>query len=60
MAGSSRCSAVSNSRVAKRLTFPEYLDVLDPRQFTMDAGTQVPHGALRNYRYNQVWRGRLT
>ena len=30
-------------------TFPEYLDALDKRQFTMDVGTQVPHGAVRSY-----------
>jgi N-acyl-D-amino-acid deacylase len=30
-------------------TFPEYLDALEKRQFTMDIGTQVPHGAVRVY-----------
>jgi N-acyl-D-aspartate/D-glutamate deacylase len=30
-------------------TFPEYLDALDKRQYTMDIGTQVPHGAVRVY-----------
>lgn len=30
-------------------TFPEYLDALDKRAFTMDVGTQIPHGALRTY-----------
>jgi N-acyl-D-amino-acid deacylase len=30
-------------------TFPEYLDALDRRSFTMDLGTQVPHGAVRAY-----------
>lgn len=30
-------------------TFPEYLDALDRRQWTMDVGTQVAHGAVRAY-----------
>jgi N-acyl-D-aspartate/D-glutamate deacylase len=30
-------------------SFPEYLDALDRRQFTMDLGTQVPHGSIRAY-----------
>jgi len=30
-------------------TFPEYLDYLASRQYTLDIGTQVPHSALRNY-----------
>ncbi|MBO2448232.1 amidohydrolase family protein [Actinomadura barringtoniae] len=30
-------------------TFPEFLDALDRRTFTMDLGTQVPHGAVRAY-----------
>jgi N-acyl-D-amino-acid deacylase len=30
-------------------TFPEYIDYLGTRQFTMDIGTQVPHSAVRNY-----------
>ena len=30
-------------------TFPEYLDYLSKREFTMDIGTQVPHSAVRNY-----------
>jgi N-acyl-D-aspartate/D-glutamate deacylase len=30
-------------------TFPEYLDALDGRRFTMDVGTQVPHGSIRTY-----------
>ena len=30
-------------------TFPEYLDALDRRQWTVDLGTQVAHGAVRAY-----------
>jgi N-acyl-D-aspartate/D-glutamate deacylase len=30
-------------------TFPEYLDALDRRRFTLDVATQVPHGAVRAY-----------
>jgi N-acyl-D-aspartate/D-glutamate deacylase len=30
-------------------SFPEYLDALDERRFSMDLGTQVPHGSIRTY-----------
>lgn len=30
-------------------TFPEYLDALDERRWTMDVGTQIAHGAVRAY-----------
>jgi N-acyl-D-aspartate/D-glutamate deacylase len=30
-------------------SFPEYLDVLDAKSWSMDIGTQVPHGAVRAY-----------
>ena len=30
-------------------TFPEYLDALDRRRWTMDVGTQISHGAVRAY-----------
>jgi N-acyl-D-amino-acid deacylase len=30
-------------------TFPEYLDALDRRRYTMDVGTQIAHGAVRAY-----------
>jgi N-acyl-D-amino-acid deacylase len=30
-------------------TFPEFLDALDRRRWTMDVGTQIPHGAVRAY-----------
>jgi N-acyl-D-aspartate/D-glutamate deacylase len=30
-------------------TFPEYLDTLDRRHWTVDVGTQIAHGAVRSY-----------
>ena len=30
-------------------TFPEYLDDLEGREWVLDLGTQIPHGALRAY-----------
>ena len=30
-------------------TFPEYLDYLGTRQFTLDVGALIPHSAVRNY-----------
>lgn len=30
-------------------TFPEYLDHIASRQYTLDIGTQIAHGAVRNY-----------
>ena len=30
-------------------TFPEYLDHIDGREYTIDIGTQIAHGAVRNY-----------
>ena len=30
-------------------TFPEYLEALKKRNYVMDIGTQVPHGAVRAY-----------
>lgn len=30
-------------------TFPEYMDALAAREFAIDVGTQIPHGALRTY-----------
>jgi N-acyl-D-amino-acid deacylase len=30
-------------------TFPEYLDALDRRQWTVDVGTQIAHGAVRAF-----------
>ena len=33
----------------ERESFPEYLDALERRRWTVDVGTQVPHGAVRAY-----------
>ena len=30
-------------------TFPEYLDTLERRKWTVDVGTQIAHGAVRSY-----------
>ena len=30
-------------------TFPEYIDYLGARRYSLDIGTQVPHSAVRNY-----------
>ncbi len=30
-------------------TFPDYLDQLEDRRWSIDVGTQVPHGAVRTY-----------
>jgi N-acyl-D-aspartate/D-glutamate deacylase len=30
-------------------SFPEYLDILEAREYAVDIGTQVPHGAVRAY-----------
>ena len=30
-------------------TFPEYIDYLGTRSYSMDVGTQIPHSAVRNY-----------
>ncbi len=30
-------------------SFPEYLDALEGRKWTMDVGTQIAHGAVRSY-----------
>jgi N-acyl-D-aspartate/D-glutamate deacylase len=30
-------------------TFPQYLDALDKRRWTVDVGTQIAHGAVRSY-----------
>ncbi len=30
-------------------TFPQYLDYLESRNFALNVGTQIPHGAVRNY-----------
>jgi len=38
-------------------TFPEYLDYLSARQFSLDVGAQIAHGAVRYYAMGE--RGRL-
>lgn len=30
-------------------TFPEYIDYLGTKEYTLDVGTQLPHSAIRNY-----------
>lgn len=30
-------------------TFPEYIDYLDSRKYSLDIGAQIAHGAIRNY-----------
>ena len=30
-------------------SFPEYIDYLGTKQYTLDVGTQIPHSAVRNY-----------
>ena len=30
-------------------SFPQYLDLLDAKRWSMDVGTQIAHGALRSY-----------
>ena len=42
-------SALSEGMKWEWESFPEYLDALDKRKFTMDVATQIPHGALRAY-----------
>ena len=38
-------------------TFPEYLDYLETREFSLDVGAQIAHGSLRYYAMGE--RGRL-
>ncbi len=38
-------------------TFPEYLDYLSTREFSLDVGAQIAHGSLRYYAMGE--RGRL-
>jgi N-acyl-D-aspartate/D-glutamate deacylase len=41
-------------------TFPQYLDYLSQRQFDMDIGAQLPHGAMRVYVMGQRGADRET
>ena len=42
-------SALSEGMTWDWETFPEYLDALDKRRWTVDVGTQIAHGAVRSY-----------
>jgi N-acyl-D-aspartate/D-glutamate deacylase len=42
-------TALSEGMTWEWETFPEYLDALDRRHWTMDVGTQIAHGAVRAY-----------
>ena len=42
-------SALSEGMTWNWETFPEYLDALDERRWTVDVGTQIAHGAVRSY-----------
>ena len=42
-------SALSEGMTWGWETFPEYLDTLDRRRWTVDVGTQIAHGAVRSY-----------
>jgi N-acyl-D-amino-acid deacylase len=42
-------SALSEGMTWGWESFPEYLDVLEKRTWTIDVGTQIPHGAVRAY-----------
>ena len=42
-------SALSEGMTWDWETFPEYLDALDQRRWTVDVGTQIAHGAVRSY-----------
>jgi N-acyl-D-amino-acid deacylase len=42
-------SALSEGMTWDWETFPEYLDALGERRWTVDVGTQIAHGAVRSY-----------
>ncbi len=42
-------SALSEGMTWNWETFPEYLDALGERRWTVDVGTQIAHGAVRSY-----------
>ncbi len=37
-------------------SFPEYLDALEQKQWTVDVGTQIAHGAVRGLRHGRSRR----
>ena len=42
-------AALAEGLTRGRESFPQYLDVLSKRQWTIDVGAQLPHGPLRTY-----------
>ncbi|MFT5204214.1 MAG: N-acyl-D-amino-acid deacylase [Candidatus Aldehydirespiratoraceae bacterium] len=42
-------AALSEGIVWEWETFPEYLDALEKRSWSVDIGTQIPHGSVRAY-----------
>ncbi|MGA2837950.1 MAG: amidohydrolase family protein [Acidimicrobiales bacterium] len=42
-------TALSEGMTWEWETFPQYLDALDKRRWTVDVGTQIAHGAVRAY-----------
>jgi N-acyl-D-aspartate/D-glutamate deacylase len=42
-------SALAEGMTWEWETFPEYLDALGERKWTLDVGTQIAHGAVRSY-----------
>jgi N-acyl-D-aspartate/D-glutamate deacylase len=42
-------SALAEGMTWEWETFPEYLDALSQRKWTVDVGTQIAHGAVRSY-----------
>jgi len=42
-------TALSEGMIWDWETFPEYLDALERRRWTVDVGTQIAHGAVRSY-----------
>src|SRR5450631_3830877 len=42
-------TALSEGMTWEWETFPEYLDALEQKKWTVDVGTQIAHGAVRSY-----------